>query len=92
MGNASVGGLLDDRRQIVLSREDSAHPFVGRHDAGSNQRPVVIGAAVEQGVEVDRLVGAMKIPDAEMENARRELGTFVRRLSHVVGKGGERGE
>ena len=37
--------------------------------AGADERPVVVEAGIEQIVEIDRLVRAMEIADAEMQDA-----------------------
>ena len=37
--------------------------------AGADHRPVVVAAGVEQVVEIDRLMRAMEIADAEMHDA-----------------------
>ena len=48
--------------------------LLGSRHPGADQRPVVVAAGVEQVVEIDRLMRAMKIADAEMHDAGRELG------------------
>ena len=42
--------------------------------AGADDRPVVVAAGIEQLVEIDGLMGAVEIADAEMQDAGRELG------------------
>ena len=66
--------LLDDGGEIVLAGEGLPHGFVERHDAGADDGPVVVAAQVEQIVEIDAEMGAMKIADAEMHDARRQIG------------------
>ena len=37
--------------------------------AGADERPVVVAPGIEQVVEIDRLMGAVEIADAEMHDA-----------------------
>ena len=46
-------------------------------------RPVVVAAGVEQIVEIDRLMGAVEIADAEMHDARPQVGTVDSRTGDV---------
>ena len=62
--------LLDDRRQPVLRLKLCAHVDVRLAHARADERPVAIGAGVEEIVEIDRLMGAMKVADADMNDPR----------------------
>ena len=69
--------LLHHRGQVVLPQELFSHVgIVGAH-AGADQRPVMVEPQVEQAVEIDRLVGAMKIADAEMHDTWRQRAALV---------------
>jgi hypothetical protein len=77
MGARRMRLLLDDGRQPILATQRLAHQFVGVAHAGSDDRPVEVGAGVEQFVEINRLMGAMEIADADMKDARLELASRV---------------
>ena len=46
-----------------------AHVDVGVAHARADERPVVVVAGVEQVVEIDRLMGAVEVADADVEDA-----------------------
>ncbi len=71
-----IGLLLDHGGQPILRLQLLAHGFVGLAHAGADERPVVVEADVEQVVEIDGLVGAMEIADAEMHDAGGEIGAL----------------
>ncbi len=68
-----VGFLFDDGRQPILLGELLAHDDVVVFHAGADERPIVVAPGAEQVVEIDRLMGAMKVADAEMHDAGAEL-------------------
>ncbi len=78
-----VGLLLDDGRQPVLRLELFPHVDVGLAHAGADDRPIAIDPGIEQVVEIDRLMGAVKVADADMEDAGLEVGPPVVRLAHA---------
>ncbi len=49
----------------------------------------MIAAGFEQPVQVDRLVGAMKIADADMDDAGREIAAGIGGLGDVRADGGQ---
>ncbi len=63
-----IGLLLDHGGQPVLSLQLLAHGLVGWPHARADQRPVVIEPEVEQVIEIDGLMRAMEIADAEMHD------------------------
>ena len=63
------GILLDDGRQPVLLLKLRAARFFAIEYARADDRPVMPFARIEQIVEIDRLVRAMEIADAEMQDA-----------------------
>ena len=69
---AAVGFLLDHGGQPVLRHQLLAHGLVGLADAGADQGPVMIGAGGEEVVEIDGLMGAVEVADAEMDDAGGE--------------------
>ncbi len=71
------GLLLDDRRQPVLRLELRAHVDVRLAHARADERPVVVGAGVEKVVEIDRLMGAMEVADADVDDSRLEIGAPI---------------
>jgi hypothetical protein len=78
-GGGPVVVLLDDGGQEILGLQLVAHGAVGRHHAGADDCPVMRLAGVEQVVEIDRLVGAVEIADAEMHDAGSQaLGVIGR--------------
>ena len=87
-----MGFLLDDGRQPVLLGELVAHDGVVVPHAGADERPIMVASGAEQVVEIDRLVRAVKVADAEMHDARAELGTPIVRDAnpgrHVRQRGG----
>jgi len=62
--------LLDDGRQPILLAELFPHEDVGCADARADQRPIVLAAIIEEIIEVDRLMRAMKVAYAEMKMPR----------------------
>ena len=76
-----AGVLLDDGGQPVLFLELLPSDLLAVEHAGADDRPVMTGAGVEQIVEIDRLVRAMEIADAEMHDAGRQRGAIVFRRS-----------
>ncbi len=78
-----VGLLLDHRRQPVLRLELFAHVDVGLAHARADDRPFMVGPGVEKVVEIDRLMGAVKVADADMDDARLEIGPAVVGLAHA---------
>ena len=90
---AVSGVLLDDGGQPVLRGQPVAPGPLALEDAGADDRPVAVHAAVEQRIEIDRLVRAVEIANAEMQDAGRQVGARIDRRSHGVGQvlqGGER--
>ena len=79
VGSAMVGLLLDHGGEPVLPHQLLPHRLIGRAYAGAHQRPVVPLTQIEQRVEIDGLMGAMKIADAEMHNAGGETGAGIGR-------------
>src|SRR5262249_26982293 len=77
MGLAARLLLLDDRGQPILPREIAAHRDLFRPEAGADDREVAALPLVEKRVEIGRLVGAMKIADAEMDDPRREIAGAI---------------
>ena len=78
--HASLGRvrfLLDDRRQPILLAELLPDQRIGGADACADHRPIVAGTTVEEIVEIDGLMRAMKIADAKMKDARAEIGASV---------------
>ena len=69
--------LLDHRGQPVLFGQLLAAGLFALEDAGADQRPVMIVSRIEQFVEIDRLMRAMEIADAEMQEAGLQLGAVV---------------
>ena len=61
--------LLDHGGQPVLLLELVAADLLAVEHAGPDDRPVMVVAGVEQIVEIDRLMRAMEIADAEMHDA-----------------------
>ena len=61
--------LLDHGGQPVLLLELVAADLLALEHAGADDRPVMAVAGIEQVVEIDRLVRAMEIADAEMHDA-----------------------
>ncbi len=78
--------LLHDGRQEILGGEFLTHRLVGRQDARTDDPPVMVESFVEQVVQVDGLVRAVKIADAEMQYARDEA------LRIIVWHGGRLGQ
>ena len=58
--------------------------------AGADQRPVMIAAGVEEVVEIDGLMGAVEIADAEMQDAGAQIGAPVAGPATLLGKLAER--
>ena len=86
-----TGILLDHRRQPVLRGETLAPGLLGRA-ARRRRRSPSRGPApgIEQIVEIDRLVGAVEIADAEMHDAGRQVGLPVARRRNRLRKPGKR--
>src|SRR6185437_10301000 len=53
-------------------------------------RPVMIAAGVEEIVEIDRLVGAVKIADADMNDAGAKVAASIFRSRDACGQARER--
>ena len=74
-GDASVRLRLASCSTTVVSQscaaELLAHGHVGLAHAGADDRPVAVAPGVEEVVEIDRLMGAMKIADADMDECPR---------------------
>ena len=68
-----------------------AADLLALEDAGADQRPVMADAGIEQIVEIDGLVRAMEIADAEMHDAGLERGAVVFRTGDLGGQVGEIG-
>ena len=77
--------LLDDRRQVILSGELGAHVDVVFAHAGADDRPVVIAPGGEQIVEINRLMRAMEIADADVNDAGAEIGAVIARRGDALG-------
>ena len=77
MGGGHFGFLFDDSGQPILRLEFLPHVLVGNAHAGPDQGPVAVDPQIEQRVEIDRLVGAMEIADAEMDDAGREVTSGI---------------
>ena len=58
-----------------------AHLFVRRAHARADQRKVMAFAEIEQVIEIDGLMRAVKIADAEMHDARLQAGAVIARDS-----------
>jgi hypothetical protein len=72
-----VGFLLDHGGQPILRHQLLAHGFVGIAHAGADKGPVVTGAGGEQIVQVDGLMSAMEVADAEMDDPGGEGASVV---------------
>ena len=83
--------LLDDGGQVILPRQPVAHGLVGGHDAGAEDREIVPLPHLEQGVEIDRLMGPMEIADAEMHDAGTQARAVVARHRGLAGDVGKIG-
>ncbi len=70
-----VVGPAPQTGQKILCRQLVAHGLIGGQDTGPDDRPVVIRAGVEQIIQIDRLMGAVKIADTEMDDT---TGKFLR--------------
>ena len=68
-GGIRTGLQLHHGGEPVLRLKSAAHGLIARAHAGPEQRPVEMPAPVEQVVEIDRLMGAVKIADADMQDA-----------------------
>jgi len=80
-GDTGVRGrglLLDDGGQPVLRHELLAHRLVGGANADADQRPVVVAAKIEEVVEIDRLMRAVEVADADVHDAGRERARIIR--------------
>ena len=78
-GGREIGFLLHDGGQPVLRRQIRAHAVIGLPHTGADQSPVMVEAEIEQIVEIDRLMGAMEIADAEMHDASPERAGIIGR-------------
>ena len=78
--------LLDHGGQPVLLLELLAADLLAVEHAGADQRPVMVAAGVEEVVEIDRLMRAMEIADAEMQDAGAQGAALVGGRGHVAGK------
>ena len=83
--------LLDDRGQPVLRLKDGAALLLALENAGTDQRPVMAEAEIEQVVKIDGLVGAVEVADTEMNDAALERRTLVFRPGHLGGQGRQAG-
>ncbi len=90
-GAHMAGILLDHGGQPVLLGKLAATDLLGLEDAGADQRPVVADARIEQIVEIDGLVRAMEIADAEMHDAGLERRAIVFRPGNFFRQVGEIG-
>lgn len=61
--------LLDHRRQEILRFELVAHDLVRWQDTRADDRPIAIASQVEKVIEIDRLMRAVEIADAEVHDA-----------------------
>ena len=64
-----VGAQIDHRRQPVLRRQPAPLLGVEGLDPRADDRPVEIAALLEEPVQVEHLVGAMEVADADVEDA-----------------------
>ncbi len=77
--------LLDHRGQPVLLLQLLAACLLALEHAGADDRPVMSVARVEQIVEIDRLMRAVEIADAEMQDAGLEVVARIFRHGDAVG-------
>ena len=77
--------LLDDRGQPVLLFQLAAADLLAFEHAGADQRPVMADARIEQVVEIDGLVRAVEIADAEMHDAGFECRAVILRTGDLGG-------
>ena len=87
-----AGVLLDHGGQPVLRLEPGAAGLLALEHTGADQRPVMPLARVEQVVEIDRLVRAVEIADAEMHDARFQRSAVIGWPADSVGQVEERFE
>jgi hypothetical protein len=84
--------LLDHRGQKILAREFFAPRPLALENPRPDQRPIAVDAGVEQIVEIDRLVRAMEIADAEMQDSGGEVAAAVFWRGDAWGEMGQGGE
>eukprot|EP00977_Amphora_coffeiformis_P029603 scaffold41848_cov160-Amphora_coffeaeformis.AAC.1 len=77
------GVLFDDGLQPVLRFQQRSFVSVKGHDTASNNSPFLVcfGIVNKQVIHVRGKVGAMKVSDAQVQNARRQ------KLRIVLGNG-----
>ena len=80
-----AGVLLDHGGQPILLLELLAAGLLAVEDAGADDRPVVVEPGIEQVVEIDRLMRAVEVADAEMQDAGLERGAIVFRAATFGG-------
>ncbi len=73
----TLGVQLHDSREPVLRRQRSAAGGVERLDARADDGPVVPGSGREQAVEIDGHMRAVKVADADVQDAGRQVGAGV---------------
>ena len=87
-----VGAPIDHRRQPVLRRQQAPLLGVVGLDPGADDRPVEIAALLEEPVQVDHLVGAMEVADADVKDARTQRRPLVAGAGDAAGQPVEIGE
>jgi hypothetical protein len=75
----AVGVFEDQRVQAVLGAQNVSHSAVGRHHPDPADAPFPRRTALEQSVDVHRLVGPMKPTDAEMRDADPDAAAVIAR-------------
>ena len=96
-GAADPGGIrfrfeFHDGCQPVLRSESVANSLVVGSHAGADQRPLVVFAGIEEIVEVNRLMRAVKISDADVENTGTKHPPVVGRAANGRVEGGQRSQ
>lgn len=71
--------LLYNGRQEILCGEFFAHHRIRRQDTRADDREVMVRSGVEEVVEINRLMGAVEIANAEMHDAGRKIVPAVGR-------------
>ncbi len=79
-----IGFLFDNCGKPVLRLERVPHGIITATHTSADQRPIVPLTHSEQIVQIDSLVSAMKIADAEMHDARFQTGWIVAGFVYLV--------
>jgi len=77
--------LLDHGGQPILLFQLEATDLLALEDARADQGPIMADAGIEKVVEINSLVRAMEIANAEMHDTGLQRGAVVFRTSDLVG-------